>query len=85
MKFYYFNLFFVLIEGNNKIVNNNLNKRLGDVKTKNEIILFENQQVKLGVNVQDEAVWLSLEQWVNYLVEINLLFRDILRMPYKRS
>lgn len=62
MKFYYFNLFFVLKEGNNKIVNNNLNKRLGDVKTKNEIILFENQQVKLGVNVQDEAVWLSLEQ-----------------------
>lgn len=29
---------------------------------KNEIILFENQNVKLEVNVQDETVWLSLEQ-----------------------
>ena len=29
---------------------------------KNEIILFENQDVKLEVNVKDETVWLSLEQ-----------------------
>ena len=29
---------------------------------KNEIILFENQGVKLEVNVKDETVWLSLEQ-----------------------
>ena len=29
---------------------------------KNEIILFENQDVKLEVNMQDETVWLSLEQ-----------------------
>ncbi len=29
---------------------------------KNEIILFENQKVKLEVNVKDETVWLSLEQ-----------------------
>ena len=29
---------------------------------KNEIILFENQNVKLEVNVKDETVWLSLEQ-----------------------
>ena len=28
----------------------------------NEIILFENQNVKLEVNMQDETVWLSLEQ-----------------------
>ena len=28
----------------------------------NEIILFENQNVKLEVNVKDETVWLSLEQ-----------------------
>ena len=28
----------------------------------NEIILFENQKVKLEVNVKDETVWLSLEQ-----------------------
>lgn len=29
---------------------------------KNEIIIFENQKVKLEVNMQDETVWLSLEQ-----------------------
>ena len=29
---------------------------------KNEILLFENQNVKLEVNMKDETVWLSLEQ-----------------------
>ena len=29
---------------------------------KNEIILFENQNVKLEVNVKDETVWLNREQ-----------------------
>jgi len=29
---------------------------------KNEIILFENQNIKLEVNVKDETVWLSIEQ-----------------------
>lgn len=29
---------------------------------KNEIIIFENQEVKLEVNMQDETVWLSLDQ-----------------------
>ena len=29
---------------------------------KNEIILFENQDVKLEVNMQDETVWLNTEQ-----------------------
>jgi len=29
---------------------------------KNEIILFENQEVKLEVNIKDETVWLSLDQ-----------------------
>ncbi len=28
----------------------------------NEIILFENQKVKLEVNMQDETVWLNTEQ-----------------------
>lgn len=31
-------------------------------KEKNEIILFENQDVKLEVNVKDETVWLTVEQ-----------------------
>lgn len=29
---------------------------------KNEIILFENQEVKLEVNIQDETVWLTQSQ-----------------------
>ena len=29
---------------------------------KNEIILFENQGVKLEVNLKDETVWLNTEQ-----------------------
>ena len=29
---------------------------------KNEIILFENQEVKLEVNIKDETVWLTLDQ-----------------------
>ena len=33
-----------------------------ETKRKNEIILFENQNVKLKVNMKDETVWLSLEQ-----------------------
>lgn len=29
---------------------------------KNEIIIFENQKVKLEVNMQDETVWLNVKQ-----------------------
>ena len=28
----------------------------------NEIIIFENQEVKLEVNIKDETVWLTQEQ-----------------------
>ena len=31
-------------------------------KEKNEVIIFENQDVKLEVNMKDETVWLSLDQ-----------------------
>ena len=34
----------------------------GEKIMKNEIVLFENQDVKLEVNMKDETVWLSLEQ-----------------------
>ena len=37
---------------------------------KNEIILFENQGVKLEVNLKDETVWLNRQQLANYLEEI---------------
>ena len=29
---------------------------------KNEIIIFENQNIKLEVNMKDETVWLNLDQ-----------------------
>ncbi len=32
------------------------------MENKNEIILFENQRVKLEVNMKDETVWLNREQ-----------------------
>ena len=51
---------------------------------KNEIILFENQNVKLEVNVKDETVWLSLEQMARLfdkdrsviIKHINNIFKD---------
>ena len=39
----------------NKDVNSNTNE-------KNEIIIFENQEVKLEVNMKDETVWLTQKQ-----------------------
>ena len=35
---------------------------MGGKIMKNEIILFDEQNVKLEVNVKDETVWLSLDQ-----------------------
>lgn len=32
---------------------------------KNEIVLFENQDIKLEVNMKDETVWLNIEQMSN--------------------
>ena len=51
---------------------------------KNEIVLFENQDVKLEVNMKDETVWLSLEQMVKLFGRdrtvitrhINNIFKD---------
>ena len=51
---------------------------------KNEIILFENQNVKLEVNMQDETVWLSIEQMAKLFdrdrtvitKHINNIFKD---------
>ena len=45
-------------------------------KENNEIIIFENQEVKLEDNMKDETVWLNLEQ-MSKLIEINLLFLGI--------
>ncbi len=51
----------------------------------NEIILFENQNVKLEVNMKDETVWLSLEQMAKLFDRdrtvitrhINNIFKDV--------
>lgn len=50
----------------------------------NKIILFENQEVKLEVNMKDETVWLSLEQMAELFSRdrtvivrhINNIFKD---------
>ncbi len=51
---------------------------------KNEIVIFENQDVKLEVNLKGETVWLSLEQMVKLFGRdrtvisrhINSIFKD---------
>lgn len=51
---------------------------------KNEIVLFENQDVKLEVNMQDETVWLSQQQMAelfnssrtNIIEHINNIYSD---------
>lgn len=48
---------------------------------KNEIILFENQNVKLEVNMKDETVWLNASKWLYYLIETTKLLGNILTQP----
>ena len=45
---------------------------------KNEIILFENQGVKLEVNLKDETVWLNRQQIIdnNTLAALTLLIAE---------
>ena len=37
---------------------------------KNEVIIFENQNVKLKVNMKDDTVWLSQQQMSDFLEEM---------------
>ena len=54
------------------------------MKEKNEIILFENENIKLEVNVNDETVWLNAKQMSelfkttkrNILMHINSIYDD---------
>lgn len=41
------------------VVNKDFNSNTNE---KNEIIIFENQEVKLEVNMKDETVWLTQKQ-----------------------
>ena len=51
---------------------------------KNEVIIFENQNVKLEVNMKDETVWLSQQQMAelfessrtNIIDHINNIYSD---------
>ncbi|CCZ59940.1 putative uncharacterized protein [Clostridium sp. CAG:710] len=63
----------------------NRSNRKGEKSTReNKIILFENQEVKLEVNMKDETVWLSLEQMAELFSRdrtviarhINNIFKD---------
>lgn len=42
-------------------------------ENKTELVIYESQDgnVKLDVNLENETVWLSLEQMTDYLGEIN--------------
>ena len=42
-------------------------------ENKKELVIYESQDgnVKLDVNLENETVWLSLEQMTDYLGEIN--------------
>lgn len=43
----------------------------------NEIILFENQNIKLEVNIDDETVWLTQEQMSKLFEKAKSTINDI--------
>lgn len=52
---------------------------------KNEIILFENQNVKLEVNMQDETVWLTQEQMAKLFGKAKSTINEHIRNIYKEE
>ena len=50
---------------------------------KNEIIIFENQEVKLEVNMKDETVWLSQEQMGRLFGKARSTINEHVRKMYK--
>ena len=51
----------------------------------NEIILFENQNVKLEVNMQDETVWLTQEQMAKLFGKAKSTINEHIRNIYKEE
>ena len=51
----------------------------------NEIILFENQNVKLEVNMQDETVWLTQEQMAELFGKSKSTINEHIRNIYKEG
>ena len=50
---------------------------------KNEIIIFENQEVKLEVNMKDETVWLTQEQMSNLFGKAKSTINEHIKNIYK--
>ena len=50
---------------------------------KNEIILFENQGVKLEVNLKDETVWLTQEQMSKLFEKAKSTINEHIKNIYK--
>ncbi len=52
---------------------------------KNEIILFENQGVKLEVNLKDETVWLTQKQMAELFGKANSTINEHIKNIYKEG
>ena len=52
---------------------------------KNEIILFENQGVKLEVNLKDETVWLTQEQMSKLFGKAKSTINEHIKNVYKEG
>ena len=52
---------------------------------KNEIIIFENQNVKLKVNMKDETVWLTQEQMSNLFGKAKSTINEHIKNIYKEK
>ena len=52
---------------------------------KNEIILFENQNVKLEVNMKDETVWLSQQQMAELFGKSKSTINEHIKNIYKED
>ncbi len=52
---------------------------------KNEIILFENQGVKLEVNLKDETVWLTQEQMSKLFEKAKSTINEHIKNIYKEE
>ena len=55
------------------------------MKERNEIILFENQNVKLEVNLKDETVWLTQEQMAELFRKAKSTINEHIKNIYKEG
>lgn len=60
-------------------------KKFGGIKIKNEIILFENQNIKLEVNMKDETVWLTQSQMAQLFGKAISTINEHIKNIYKEK